>query len=41
MNPNEAREREGMPPREGGDEFSQAWKQQIEVNNNKSKEGSE
>lgn len=22
MNPNEAREREGMPPREGGDEFS-------------------
>lgn len=22
MNPNEAREREGMPPREGGDEYS-------------------
>ncbi|MCX8959438.1 phage portal protein [Erwinia psidii] len=36
MCPNEAREREGMPPREGGDEFSQAWKQHIEV---KSAEG--
>lgn len=32
MCPNEAREREGMSPREGGDEFSQAWKQHIEVN---------
>jgi|SRR5476649_875939 len=29
--PNEAREREGMPPRDGGDEFSQAWKQTVEV----------
>jgi HK97 family phage portal protein len=29
--PNEAREREGMSPREGGDEFSQAWKQTVEV----------
>ncbi|MFL1908155.1 phage portal protein [Plesiomonas shigelloides] len=32
MNPNEAREREGMAPREGGDEFSQAWKQEIKIN---------
>ncbi|WGM00005.1 phage portal protein [Arsenophonus nasoniae] len=31
MCPNEAREREGLPPRDGGDEFSQAWKQHIEV----------
>lgn len=31
MCPNEAREREGMPPREGGDEYSQAWKQTVEV----------
>ncbi|WP_410317998.1 phage portal protein, partial [Klebsiella pneumoniae] len=31
MNPNEAREREGMPPREGGDEYSQAWKQEVKV----------
>ncbi|WP_181025854.1 phage portal protein [Pectobacterium brasiliense] len=31
MCPNEAREREGMPPREGGDEFSQAWKQEVKV----------
>ncbi|MFY3768159.1 phage portal protein, partial [Escherichia coli] len=31
MNPNEAREREGMPPREGGDEFSQAWKQEVKI----------
>lgn len=31
MCPNEAREREGLPPREGGDEFSQAWKQTVEV----------
>lgn len=31
MCPNEAREREGMPPRAGGDEFSQAWKQTVEV----------
>ncbi|KGT88300.1 HK97 family phage portal protein [Erwinia typographi] len=31
MCPNEAREREGMPPREGGDEFSQAWKQEFQV----------
>ncbi|MGP9437420.1 phage portal protein [Ewingella sp. AOP8-B2-18] len=31
MCPNEAREREGMSPREGGDEFSQAWKQTVEV----------
>lgn len=31
MNPNEAREREGMAPREGGDEFSRAWKQEVTV----------
>lgn len=31
MCPNEAREREGLPPRDGGDEFSQAWKQHIEI----------
>ncbi|EAM9431899.1 phage portal protein, partial [Salmonella enterica] len=35
MCPNEAREREGMPPREGGEEFSQAWKQHIEINDKK------
>ncbi|EMB0833663.1 phage portal protein, partial [Escherichia coli] len=35
MNPNEAREREGMPPREGGDEFSQAWKQTVEIKGRK------
>ncbi|ECI4531673.1 phage portal protein [Salmonella enterica subsp. diarizonae] len=35
MCPNEAREREGMPPREGGEEFSQAWKQHIEINDRK------
>lgn len=35
MNPNEAREREGMPPREGGDEFSQAWKQTVEIKGEK------
>lgn len=34
MNPNEAREREGMPPREGGDEFSQAWKQEVTISKN-------
>ena len=31
MCPNEAREREGMSPRNGGDEFSQAWPQTVEV----------
>lgn len=31
MCPNEAREREGMSPRNGGDEFSQAWQQTVEV----------
>lgn len=31
MSPNEAREREGLSPREGGDEFSQAWRQSMEV----------
>lgn len=31
MSPNEAREREGLSPREGGDEFSQAWKQEVKV----------
>lgn len=40
MCPNEAREREGMAPREGGDEFSQAWKQTVEVKDS-SKAGGE
>ncbi len=40
MNPNEAREREGCHRVKVGTN-SAAWKQQIEVNNNKSKEGSE
>ena len=31
MSPNEVRRREGLPPYEGGDEFSQAWKQTVEV----------
>ena len=31
MCPNEAREKEGMAPREGGDEFSQAWKQEVQL----------
>ncbi len=38
MNPNEAREREGMPPREGGDEFSQAWKQEVKISSDKGEE---
>lgn len=41
MCPNEAREREGLPPREGGDEFSQAWKQHIEVSSGKKQEADE
>ncbi len=31
MNPNEVRRREGLTPYAGGDEFSQAWKQTVEV----------
>lgn len=31
MCPNEAREREGLTPRDGGDEFSQAWKQEVKI----------
>ncbi|ENS2577706.1 phage portal protein [Escherichia coli] len=31
MCPNEAREREGLSPRDGGDEFSQAWKQEVKI----------
>lgn len=31
MNPNEVRRREGLMPYAGGDEFSQAWKQTVEV----------
>lgn len=31
LSPNEARKREGLPPYVGGDEFSQAWKQTVEV----------
>jgi hypothetical protein len=26
---------EGMPPREGGDEYSQAWKQEVKVSKGK------
>uniref|UniRef100_UPI0038730DD4 phage portal protein n=1 Tax=Sodalis sp. (in: enterobacteria) TaxID=1898979 RepID=UPI0038730DD4 len=40
MSPNEAREREGLSPREGGDEFSQAWKQHININRDKKDEHS-
>ena len=36
MSPNEVRRREGLPPYEGGDEFSQAWKQTVEVKRNDS-----
>ncbi len=32
--PNDARSDEGLPPREGGDEFSQAWKQEVKISNN-------
>ena len=31
LSPNEARKREGLLPYDGGDEFSQAWKQTVEV----------
>lgn len=31
MSPNEVRKREGLPAYNGGDEFSQAWKQTVEV----------
>ncbi|MDO9655810.1 phage portal protein [Glaesserella parasuis] len=31
LSPNEARKREGLLPYVGGDEFSQAWKQMVEV----------
>lgn len=31
LSPNEARKREGLLPYAGGDEFSQAWKQTVEV----------
>ena len=34
LSPNEARKREGLPPYAGGDEFSQAWKQTVEVKKN-------
>lgn len=34
MSPNEVRKREGLPPYDGGDEFSQAWKQTVEVTQN-------
>lgn len=33
LSPNEARKREGLPSYVGGDEFSQAWKQTVEVKN--------
>lgn len=31
LSPNEARKREGLLPYVGGDEYSQAWKQTVEV----------
>ena len=31
MCPNEVRRKEGLTPYAGGDEFSQAWKQTVEV----------
>ena len=34
LSPNECRKREGLQPYEGGDEFSQAWKQTVEVTTN-------
>ena len=40
MCPNESREKEGMQPREGGDEYSQAWKQEVKISKD-SKEGDE
>lgn len=35
LSPNNARLLEGLPPREGGDEFSQAWKQEVKVSSGK------
>jgi len=34
MNPNECRKAENMPPREGGDEYSQSWSQQAQAQDN-------
>ena len=34
LSPNECRKREGLQPYDGGDEFSQAWKQTVEVKTN-------
>ncbi|QIM66509.1 phage portal protein [Mannheimia granulomatis] len=39
LSPNEARKREGLPPYVGGDEFSQAWKQTVEVKKDNSTGG--
>lgn len=39
LSPNNARLLEGMPPREGGDEYSQAWKQEVVVSKGSKKEG--
>lgn len=39
LSPNEARKREGLPPYVGGDEFSQAWKQTVEVKKDNAKGG--
>ncbi|EAB6213083.1 phage portal protein [Salmonella enterica subsp. enterica serovar Rovaniemi] len=41
MNPNEARAREGMPPYAGGEEFSQAWKQVSDKNEEEKKDNGE
>ncbi|EKN5087236.1 phage portal protein, partial [Yersinia enterocolitica] len=38
MSPNEAREREGMPAYAGGEEFSQAWKQTVQVKSDDAKD---
>ena len=31
LSPNEVRQREGLGPYVGGDEFSQAWKQTVQI----------
>ncbi|MGQ8820307.1 phage portal protein [Bibersteinia trehalosi] len=41
LSPNEARKREGLPPYVGGDEFSQAWKQTVEVKKDNAKGGND
>lgn len=38
MNPNQCRRAENMPPREGGDEYSQSWNQQAQAQDNANQE---